>query len=261
MVGDRVEVPPDLLAERVAGRGDVVHLLEHRHVDVRLDVAHHASHELRTPLASLQSLLELAADEIADDEPDLHAVRGDVKEALAQARRLSGLSGGLLDLSRLDAGNELRSEPVELGELSRAVTAEFRTNGPERPHWIAPPGTCWVLGDPDGVARIVRLLVDNALRHAPAPAAVEVRTEPLDGRVAVRVLDGGAGVPPNERDAIFERFQRGERTTAPGFGLGLAIGAELARRMQGELRLEPGTPAPGEPPGARFALLLPSHDG
>jgi signal transduction histidine kinase len=210
-----------------------------------------ASHELRTPLASLQNLLELTVD-----EPDPERVRADVREALAQARRLGGLSKGLLDLSRLDAGIRLRSEPVELGELSRAVAAEFRS-GAERPLWVEPQAACWALGDPEGVARIVRLLVDNALRYAPAPAPVEVRAEASNGHVAVRVLDGGAGVPEIERDAIFERFQRGEHATAPGFGLGLAIGSELARRMCGELRLEAGAPAAGEPNGARFVLILP----
>jgi signal transduction histidine kinase len=208
-----------------------------------------ASHELRTPLASLQTLLELTVD-----EPDPEHMRADVAEALAQARRLSGLSKGLLDLSRLDAGVELRSEPVELGELSRAVAAEF---GAERPTWVAPEHACWALGDPDGVARIVRLLVDNAMRYAPAPAPVEVRAETQNGHVAVRVLDGGRGIPETDRDAIFERFRRGEHAGAPGFGLGLAIGAELARQMRGELRLEPGARAPGEPAGARFVLILP----
>ncbi|HEY6891361.1 MAG TPA: ATP-binding protein, partial [Solirubrobacter sp.] len=156
--------------------------------------------------------------------------------------------------SRLDAGIELRSEPVELGELSRAVAAEF---GTERATWVPPEHACWALGDPEGVARIVRLLVDNALRYAPAPAPVEVRTAAVNGHVEVRVLDGGAGIPETERDAIFERFHRGENTTAPGFGLGLAIGAELARRMHGELKLEPGAPAGDEPAGARFVLILP----
>jgi signal transduction histidine kinase len=208
-----------------------------------------ASHELRTPLASLQTLLELTVD-----EPDPERVRADVAEALAQARQLSGLSKGLLDLSRLDAGVELRSEPVELGELSRAVAAEF---GTERPTWVAPEHACWALGDPDGVARIVRLLLDNALRYAPAPAPVEVRAEARNGHVAVRVLDGGGGIAEAERDAIFVRFRRGEHASAPGFGLGLAIGAELARQMRGELRLEPGARAAGEPAGARFVLILP----
>jgi signal transduction histidine kinase len=205
-----------------------------------------ASHELRTPLTSLQNLLELTVD-----ETDPERIRQDVKQALVQTQRLSGLSKGLLDLSRLDAGAPMRSEPIELGELSRAVAAEF-----ERPRWIEPPQPCWAQGDPEGVARIVRLLVDNAVRYAPE-APVEVRAERSNGHVQVRVLDGGPGIPEAERDAIFERFQRGENTTAPGFGLGLAIGAELARRMNGELRLEEGDPPPGEPAGARFVLILP----
>jgi signal transduction histidine kinase len=205
-----------------------------------------ASHELRTPLTSLQNLLELTVD-----ETDPERIKRDVEQALVQTQRLSGLSKGLLDLSRLDAGAPLRSEPIELGELSRAVAAEF-----ERPRWVAPDRPCWAQGDPEGVARIVRLLIDNAVRHAPG-APVEVRAEQVNGHVQVRVLDGGAGIPNPDRGAVFERFQRGGNTTAPGFGLGLAIGAELARRMNGELRLQPGSPAPGEPSGARFVLILP----
>ena len=107
------------------------------------------------------------------------------------------------------------------------------------------------------MARIVRLLVDNAVRYAPAPAPVEVRAEQVKGHVQIRVLDGGDGIPIPERDVIFERFQRGGNPSAPGFGLGLAIGAELARRMRGELKLEAGDPGPGEPSGARFVLILP----
>ena len=216
-----------------------------------------ASHELRTPVASLQSVLELVADEVRDEQPDLGAVRADIDEALAQARRLGGLSGGLLDLSRLDAEVPLRSEPLELGELARAVVAEFRARPDGRPLSVPPAEPCWALGDPDSVARIVRLLVDNALRHTPRGTVVEVRAERRGDLVAVRVLDGGAGVPESERSAVFERFRRGS-ASVPGFGLGLAIGRELARRMGGELALEDGPPAPGEPGGARFALALPA---
>jgi signal transduction histidine kinase len=202
-----------------------------------------ASHELRTPLASLQTLLELVADEAADDAPDMSAVRADIGSALLQARRLGGLAHGLLDLSRLDAEATPRREPIELGELARAVAAEFR------PPPLVDAETCWALGDPDGVARIVRLLVDNAYRHG--DGRVEVHTQHRNGVVVVRVIDHGAGVAEADREAIFERFRRGEASTTPGFGLGLAIGRELARRMGGELALEEG-------PGGRFALALPT---
>jgi len=202
-----------------------------------------ASHELRTPVASLQTLLELVDDEAGDEEPDMVAVRADIAGALAQARRLGGLAHGLLDLSRLDADVPPRREPIELGELIRAVAAEFR---PPPEVELAP---CWALGDPDSVARIVRLLVDNAFRHG--SGRVELRTERRDGVVVMRVLDDGPGVPESERDAIFERFRRGDGSAKPGWGLGLAIGRELARRMDGELAAEEG-------PGGRFALALPA---
>jgi signal transduction histidine kinase len=216
-----------------------------------------ASHELRTPLASLQSLLELVADEVGDEQPDVAAVRADIDAALAQARRLSGLSGGLLDLSRLDADVPLRSEPIELGELMRAVMAEFRARTDGRLVSLPPVEPCWALGDPDGVARIVRLLIDNALRHTPPAAVVELRAERRSDVVVVRVLDGGPGIPEDERATVFERFRRGS-SSAPGFGLGLAIGRELARRMGGELAVEDSPPGPDEPAGARFALVLPT---
>ncbi len=80
-----------------------------------------ASHELRTPLTSLQNLLELTVD-----EPDPDRVQQDVRQALVQAQRLSGLSKGLLDLSRLDAGAPLRDEPIELGELSTSGRGRVR---------------------------------------------------------------------------------------------------------------------------------------
>jgi signal transduction histidine kinase len=202
-----------------------------------------ASHELRTPVASLQTLLELVADEVSDEEPDMDAVRADIASAAAQANRLGGLAHGLLDLSRLDADVPPRREPIELGELVRAVAAEFRP----RPEFELAP--CWALGDPDSVARIVRLLVDNAFRHG--SGRVELRNEHRDGVVVMRVLDDGPGVPESEREAIFERFRRGDASATPGWGLGLAIGRELARRMGGELAAEEG-------PGGRFALALPA---
>jgi signal transduction histidine kinase len=101
----------------------------------------------------------------------------------------------------------------------------------------------------------VRLLIDNALRYAPAPAPVEVRCGHRGGDVVLRVLDGGEGVRAGEQETIFERFRRGQANHAPGFGLGLAIGRELARRMGGDLVLADGL---GELGGAEFALVLPA---
>ena len=109
----------------------------------------------------------------------------------------------------------------------------------------------WALADPGSVARILRILLDNALRVAPRESEVRVvvrsRPEPM-----LIVSDQGPGVAPEERALIFERFKRGRETGGEaGFGLGLAIGRELAQRMGGSLVL-----ADTEGPGATFTLRL-----
>jgi signal transduction histidine kinase len=201
-----------------------------------------ASHELRTPLASLDGMLELLHDDIATEPVDIDDARKRVVHAQEQSLRLGRLASDLLDLSRLDAATELRSEPVELAELSRAVVAEFdrRAAQAHRPlEFVAPAEQAWATADPGSVARIVRILIDNALRASPAgePVSVEVGPSDAGATVSVRVRDRGPGVPEQDREVIFERFRRGETATGEGFGLGLAIGRELATRMGGSLEL------------------------
>jgi signal transduction histidine kinase len=214
-----------------------------------------ASHELRTPLTMLQGTMELLEEDIRSGQIDeLDALR-QVSTARRELDRLSALSGELLDLSRLDAAVPLRSEPVELGEIVRAVAAEFELRAHERSTTIdviLPEASCWGRGDPDAVARVVRILLDNALRYGPRGAPVSVEAHAASGEARITVADRGAGIPPEERDRIFERFHRGgAASSSGGFGLGLAIGRELARRMGGELEVD----GDGSD-GTRFALTL-----
>jgi signal transduction histidine kinase len=212
-----------------------------------------ASHELRTPVASLQLMLDLLIS-------DLEAEPVAVEDALQQARRadeqtarLSQLAAELLDLSRIDAGLPVRREPVELGEVLRSVLAEMevRLAGQGRCVHVDDGADRWAVGDPGHVAGILRILLDNALRHTPAPGGVRIEFAALDARVGIAVQDDGPGVPGDDRNRIFERFARGAQAEAGGFGLGLAIGRELARHMGGDLVLEDARS------GARFALWLP----
>jgi signal transduction histidine kinase len=215
-----------------------------------------ASHELRTPLTSLQGTLELLEEDLRDGRLDHADAERQVASAQGELRRLARLASELLDLSRLDAAIPLREEPVELGELCRAVAAEFelraRDDGIEL-EVATPPGPCWGRGDPGAVARAVRILLDNALRHSPDAGAVHIVPAYRGEHATVEVSDEGPGVHPADRERIFERFERGSAASGEGgFGLGLAIGRELARRMGGDLRLEDGPW-----PGARFVLTLP----
>jgi signal transduction histidine kinase len=214
-----------------------------------------ASHELRTPLASLDGMLELLADDLATDPVDLEDAQSRLAHAQEQSRRLGNLAADLLDLSRIDADVELRSEPIELFELARAVTAEFERRASERGVvlTIEPSAAArWADGDPGSVARIVRILLDNALRAAPTGSAVTLLVGGGDQWTEIEVRDRGPGVIEAERELIFERFQRGSgRGGEGGFGLGLAIGRELATRMGGSLDLLDATKS-----GATFRLRL-----
>jgi len=214
-----------------------------------------ASHELRTPLASLDGMLELLDDDLGSGNPDIDDARSLLERARSQSKRLSRLAADLLDLSRLDAQVQLRSEPVELGELSRAVLAEFELGTEERRIVSTlddSAGQVWARGDPGGIARIVRILLDNAVRVSPRGGEITVELRNGD-HASLSVRDEGPGVVQEERELIFERFQRGRAAGgSAGFGLGLAIGRELADRMGGELVLEAV-----DVPGAKFTLRLP----
>ncbi len=256
--GAEVEVPVDRARDEVgdlARTFDTMQRQLKQQEQARRAFVATASHELRTPLASLDGMLELLDDDLRHGDPDLDEARGLLDRARAQSRRLARLAADLLDLSRLDAEVKLRSEPVELGELSRAVLAEFELGTGERgvDAVLASSETqVWALADPGSVARILRILLDNAVRHS--PPGTEVRVELRDGSHAeLSVCDQGPGIAPEDRVIIFERFQRGRDTGGQaGFGLGLAIGRELAARMGGELALDGSYGR-----GAKFMLTLP----
>ncbi|MBV8942451.1 MAG: HAMP domain-containing histidine kinase [Solirubrobacterales bacterium] len=257
--GPGVEVPTDRARDEV---GDLARTfatmqgqLRHQEEARRAFVAT-ASHELRTPLTSLDGMLELLDDDLRSGETDLDEARALLVRARVQSRRLGRLAADLLDLSRLDAEIRLRSEPVELGELCRAVLAEFELPASERdttPRLEISSEPVWALGDPGSVARIVRILLDNALRVSPAGTDIDV-TIRGGSPVALSVSDRGPGIAAEDRAIIFRRFQRGRDTGGQaGFGLGLAIGRELAERMGGELSLDDDYG-----PGAKFTLNLPA---
>ena len=215
-----------------------------------------ASHELRTPLASLDAMLELIHEDLKRDQVDVEDAQVLLERARLQTRRLSGLASDLLDLSRIDAGVQIRSEAVELAELGRAVLAEFELGAHERGVAFAlnePEGPVWGLGDPGSIAQILRILIDNSLRVAPNASEIEVQIG-AEPEPSLSVVDHGPGVPDDEREMIFERFKRGRSTGGEaGFGLGLAIGRELAERMGGALVL-----ASSRGNGAMFTLTLPA---
>ncbi|SFY16107.1 sensor histidine kinase [Streptomyces atratus] len=208
-----------------------------------------ASHELRSPIASLRTQLEVGA---------AHPELLDVPGAVADTVRLQALAADLLLLARLDAGERPGLAALDLGALVREEVSQ-RTGdriavSVSVPDPGADQGRFEVAGSRGQLARVIGNLLDNAERHARSTVTVSVRAAERGG-VVVAVSDDGAGVPPEERERIFERFVRLDdaRTRDDGgAGLGLAIARDVAVRHGGRLTVDGAREG-----GARFELWLP----
>jgi len=209
-----------------------------------------ASHELRTPIFSIGGFLELLQDEDLDDDTRREFI-GVVRE---QVQRLGKLATDLLDLSRLEAGSlELRPEPTDLGVLARAVTAEFAPAVDKHESQLVlrlDVERIEAVCDPERVAQVLRILIDNALTHTPAGTEVVVTTQRVNGTARLAVRDFGPGIDDAAAGRIFEPFYTSD--DEQGSGLGLAIARELAERMDGSLDVDP---VPGR---TTFTLELPA---
>jgi signal transduction histidine kinase len=209
-----------------------------------------ASHELRTPIFSLGGFLELLADEDLDEETR----RQFLEQLRGQVDRMRKLATELLDLSRLESGAlELRPEPTDVGQLAREVAAEFTpaAQGHESIVVLELDDDPIELDcDPERVAQVLRILLDNALVHTPAGTGVRVSADRRNGHVRLEVSDRGLGIKRQNMPHIFEPFFTSNEE-AQGAGLGLAIARELAERMQGRLTVRS---APGS---TTFSLVLP----
>ncbi len=211
-----------------------------------------ASHELRTPLFSLGGYMELLRDEDLDAETQ----REFLEIMDRQIRRLQNLATDLLDLSRIDTGTlEINPENVALGELARAVAREFEPRAQQHDSELAvrTDNGVQTVCDPDRVAQVIRILVDNALSHTPAGTAIELSVQAGDGSARVSVVDNGPGIPDEELARIFERFHTGDRSG--GTGLGLSIAREIASAMGSELVVS------SQPNNTVFTLTLPNGQG
>ena len=103
-------------------------------------------------------------------------------------------------------------------------------------------------------------LLDNSVRYAGAPITVTVAPRTAESRLAVTIADAGAGVKPEDRDRIFERYERGSAGAgAEGTGLGLYVSRQLCRAMGGDLVLDPPDTSAGPNPGAAFTITLPAE--
>ncbi len=199
-----------------------------------------ASHELRTPLTSIRGYAELSRLQgHSTDSPDDAMRRIEV-----EGTRMSRLVEDLLVLARGDQASASRREPVDvdklLAEAARAVSSAY----PERPLSLVGSGGSVVIGDRDQLLRVLINLATNAAIHTPAGP---IRLEAIPGRtpageaVALRVIDTGPGLAPEDAAHVFERFWRADKARSRakgGSGLGMAIVAQIVAAHGGHVQFD-----------------------
>jgi two-component system sensor histidine kinase KdpD len=200
------------------------------------------SHDLRTPLASIKAASSSLLSDQLTFGPD--ETRTLLETVDAEADRLNSMVENLLDMSRLHTGAmEVLHRDTSVGEVVDAAVGSLGARG-GRVAVDLPETLPRVLTDPVLLERAVAGLVDNALVHAAdSPVRVEVGT--VAGRVDIRVIDRGPGIPPADRDRVFQPFQRlGDTDNRTGVGLGLAVARGFVQAVGGDLDIE-DTPGGG----------------
>lgn len=189
-----------------------------------------ASHELRTPLTSVLANLELLQASLgsADQAED----REMVDSALRSSRRMSRLVSDLLLLARADAGRMAAHHRCDLAEIAGDAALEAAPLMGNREFLIDNEKPLRVEGSSDELHRMILNLLDNAARHTPERATIELSLHQEGGEAVVEVADDGPGIPVAMRTQIFDRFVRGEgpadTARGTGTGLGLAIVSAVA---------------------------------
>jgi signal transduction histidine kinase len=213
-----------------------------------------ASHELRTPLTSILANLELLQASL--ERPEHSEERAMIDSALRSSGRMSRLVGDLLLLARADAGRIGARTRCDLDEIAANAAAEVAPTISERELRIDSGTPLPLDGNPDELHRLVLNLLDNAARHTPPGATIELRLRRKGENAVLEVADDGPGVPAELRDQVFERFVRGEgpadTAVGGGSGLGLAIVSAVARSHGGSAEV-----AESASGGALFRVRLP----
>jgi two-component system, OmpR family, sensor kinase len=203
-------------------------------------------------LTSIQANLELLQAAGTGPEDDQHAV----DSALTSTKRMSGLVSDLLLLARADAGRRVARTDLDLGQIAAGAVEEVEPLAGGRRLESQLEGPLPLRGNPDELHRMVRNLLENAVRHTPDKATVELTARRDGDEALLEVVDDGPGIPQGMEDQVFDRFVRGEgpadTASGGGSGLGLAIVRAVAESHGGTVSAGRSTYG-----GARFSVRLP----
>ena len=225
---------PDEVAPLVSALNALLQRLG-RSLDTQRAFVADAAHELRSPLTALKLQLQLLkrADSAADRSAATAALAAGIERAarlveqlLALARTEPGAAAAALQ--RLDLSELVREAVADTVPLAVARGTAFE---------LFADTPLWVQGERAALAALVRNLADNAVRYSPPGARVELRAFDDGGAAVLQVDDAGAGIPPAERERVFDRFYRRAQGDEAGTGLGLAIVRGVAQRHGATLTL------------------------
>lgn len=213
------------------------------------------SHELQTPIAIIQGYAEFLSDpEVTLPEADLRQKLGIIRE---EGQRLQKMVDNLLTAARVQTGTiELRPEPLDLAWLIDRVVQRLRVAHRDRRLDVdlgadLPP----VVADAERIEQVLGNLIENAFKYSPPDGRVLVTGRATGTEVVVTVTDEGEGVPPGERERIFERFQRIDSRLVrqlKGAGLGLYVCKAIVEAHRGRIWVEEAPTG-----GAAFSFSLP----
>ncbi|MGK3951070.1 sensor histidine kinase [Microbacterium sp. I2] len=221
--------------------------------EMRRDFVANTSHELKTPVGAV-SLLAEAIESAADDPPQ---VRIFAARLSAEASRLALLTSRIMNLSRLQASDELTQQDVSVDEVVASALDAHAIQADSAGVEVVRGGArgVYVRGDAQVLSEAVGNLIANAIAYSPRGSSVGIGVKAADGIVEIAVTDRGIGIAEGDQDRVFERFYRADPARARrtgGSGLGLSIVKHAVQRHGGEVRL---WSRPGR--GSTFTIRLP----
>ena len=241
--------------ERQRLQGALTRAEAEREADVlKASLLSSVSHELKTPLAALTATVSNLLE--SDTQWDEAHTRAELEAIVADVARLNNGVGSLLDLSRLEAGAwEPRRDWYDLDDLIRTALETIPGSARQRVRLRIPSHLRPVSVDFEQWVRLLRNLLENALVYSPPDTGVTVAAADLGDHLELWVEDSGPGVPPEERELVFDKFYRGTRVSGrvpSGTGLGLAIAREIVSAHGGTIGVTAAAAG-----GARFEISLP----
>lgn len=218
-----------------------------------MGLGRHFASAVRQPLGRILANAETIGSEL--NGPVLEQYSSYAKDIASAAKHLSELVGDLEDLDAIDRPEfKVAREPVEFGDIARRVSGLLALKAADHQIALVHPDEatqCEVVGEFRRVLQIMLNLVGNAIRYSPGGTEIRITIDPAASSISVE--DDGPGIPEEDRERVFTKFERLGRSGDGGSGLGLFISRKLARAMGGDLIVEEGTAG-----GARFTLSLPT---